>query len=88
MKRYYIVFSGRVQGVGFRFTLTMIARELKITGWVKNLSNGSVEAQAQGELVDEFLQRAIEPYGFAQIDDYSYKEIDIVLDEKSFKVIY
>jgi len=88
MKRYYIVFSGRVQGVGFRYILTMLAKQLKVTGFVKNLSNGSVEAQAQGDNLDEFINKVLEPKGFIQIDDYSIKEIDIVPDEKDFRVIY
>lgn len=43
-----IVFKGRVQGVGFRFTVEEIALNHSLTGWVKNLSNGDVQALAQG----------------------------------------
>ena len=46
-KRY--VFSGRVQGVGFRYTMSRYASHLGLTGWVKNLYNGNVEAYVQGE---------------------------------------
>ncbi len=48
-KQVRAVYSGRVQGVGFRFTAQSIAGALKITGWVKNLSDGTVEILAQGE---------------------------------------
>lgn len=43
-----LVITGRVQGVGFRFTMQRKARELELTGWVRNRYDGSVEAVIQG----------------------------------------
>ena len=40
--------SGRVQGVGFRYTTRRLAQELGLAGWVRNLPNGAVEVWAQG----------------------------------------
>ena len=41
--------SGRVQGVGFRYFARRSAKELGITGWVRNLPGGGVEALLEGE---------------------------------------
>ena len=47
-KQLYAVFAGRVQGVGFRFTVCRIAERFSVTGFVRNLSNGDVELVAEG----------------------------------------
>ncbi len=44
----HIYFSGRVQGVGFRFTAKSLALKHRIKGWVRNLADGRVELLAQG----------------------------------------
>ena len=49
MVRSHVFFSGSVQGVGFRYTTQRFARELKINGWVKNLSDGSVQLVVEGD---------------------------------------
>ncbi len=46
--RYNVQFVGRVQGVGFRYTTTQIARRYDVAGYVKNLSDGSVELVVEG----------------------------------------
>lgn len=43
-----LLITGRVQGVGFRYALQDEAERLGLTGWVRNRSDGSVEALAQG----------------------------------------
>ena len=44
----YLRISGRVQAVGFRYYMERKARELGITGWVRNRRDGTVEATIQG----------------------------------------
>ena len=48
-KQIHAYYTGRVQGIGFRFTTQDIAFDLKVTGWVKNLRNGRVEAVVEAE---------------------------------------
>ena len=48
MKRVSAVVSGRVQGVGFRYACEDVARDHGISGWVRNLPDGRVEAEFEG----------------------------------------
>lgn len=86
--RRHLVFYGRVQGVGFRYQAMGYARELGLTGWVRNDYDGSVEMEVQGapEHIDRFL---------AQLCNASYIRIDRVeqellpvVRESRFRVTY
>ena len=46
--RAHVVLKGHVQGVGFRYTTADEARRRHLTGWVRNLDSGAVEAVFQG----------------------------------------
>ncbi len=54
-----VIYSGRVQGVGFRYTAQRLAGGLAVAGYVKNLPNGNVELVAEGEpdQVEALLER-------------------------------
>jgi acylphosphatase len=63
--RRRVFYSGRVQGVGFRFTCQHIARGFQVSGWVKNLPDGRVELLAEGEKpeLEAFLAKVAESMG-------------------------
>jgi len=54
----HIIFVGRVQGVGFRFTAYHIAHRHQLTGFVRNMPDGTVEMLIQGssEGIDNCIQ--------------------------------
>ena len=51
-KRMHVLFSGRVQGVGFRYTVCRMAVSYAVTGYVRNLPDGDVEMVAEGNADD------------------------------------
>jgi len=57
MRRVHVIVSGEVQGVGYRYTLRLVAREIGAAGWTRNLRDGTVEAEVEGTdaQVDEVL---------------------------------
>ena len=65
MVQAHIHFHGTVQGVGFRYTCLSLARRLSLTGWVKNLSDGSVQAVVEGprEKIEELLSNLKGQFG-------------------------
>lgn len=63
MTRAHIFYSGKVQGVGFRFTVQQYASDLGLSGWVRNLPDGRVEILVEGERETiEDLCRQIEEF--------------------------
>ncbi len=85
IRRHYFV-SGSVQGVGFRYRAYHIAQHLRLTGYVKNLYDGRVELEVQGEseLVRDFLEQ-VGGGRFIYIDGIECKDMDVVEDERSFR---
>ncbi|HTJ77576.1 MAG TPA: acylphosphatase [Rariglobus sp.] len=44
-----VYFTGMVQGVGFRYTVLQVAKEFEVAGCVKNLADGRVQVEAEGD---------------------------------------
>lgn len=84
--RAHVVVTGRVHGVGFRFTTVDRAQELGVHGWVRNQPDGSVEVLVEGdraavEGLVRFLHRG--PPG-ARVDDVALRWEAHVGDLRSF----
>ena len=87
-------FTGTVQGVGFRWTCRELARELGLTGWVRNEYDGSVSLEIQGEGADVsmFFVKLIdyfENFRFAThviIDEKD--DIALIPGESDFTVVF
>lgn len=86
VRKHYFV-SGRVQGVGFRYRAYYIAQTLGLTGYAKNLPDGRVELEVQGEdrLVREFLGR-VEEGNFIHIENIEYHDMEADVSESRFYV--
>lgn len=89
VRRYVNVF-GRVQGVGFRMFVRQTAISMKVTGWVKNESDGSVsmEIQADPQVLDAFIERLKKGNGYSKILKLESKELEVVKGERKFVINY
>jgi len=69
--RVYVLVSGKVQGVFFRSSAKKKADELHLTGWVKNLDDGRVEAVFEGEQekVDKMAEWCRKGPNYADVKD-------------------
>lgn len=65
MTARHVIFIGRVQGVGFRYTAHRMAHRHQLTGFVRNLPDGTVEMFAQGPAqdIDDCIQDIKEYFG-------------------------
>lgn len=90
IRRYLVVVEGIVQGVGMRGFCTMQAQMRGLTGSVRNLANGMVEIQVQGEerTIDDFLSVIREGNRFIRVDDMHVKEIPVIENETRFTYTY
>lgn len=72
-QRLTVRYEGRVQGVGFRFTVIRLAQELNVTGWVKNEFGGSVSLVAEG--TEDQLMALLQAIRNSQLDRYITNEL-------------
>lgn len=85
----HITFTGRVQGVGFRFTALRTAARFGLVGFVRNLPNGGVEMVAQGSPGDiEQCIRDIEETLTGYITETKIEKITPDLKYKNFKITF
>jgi len=85
--RKHIKFTGRVQGVGFRYRAKYAASGVGVTGWVKNEWDGTVEMEVQGtsEQINTVL-KLINQSEYIMIDFMDMKELPVEEQEYGFHV--
>ena len=84
-KRYRVVFSGRVQKVGFRLEVFELAKRLNLTGFCRNLESGEVLAELQGasDKID-YLIAFMGNLKRIKIKDKKIEELEIDTTESDF----
>ena len=88
MKRIHLVISGVVHGVGFRYNARRKARLMNLTGYSRNLDNGSVEIEVQGttDALERFIQWVHHGPPDAKVELVEQKEINVVINESDFEI--
>ena len=80
-------FYGRVQGVGFRYKLRHLAASYGVTGWVRNVYDGSVTAQMQGQpLAFEMILKHLYEDRYIELEDIRRKKLPLREDERGFYI--
>ena len=85
-----VYYEGRVQGVGFRYTVKSIATGFDVVGFVKNLADGRVELQAGGDAseVTAFLDAIAESELAGNIRRSEVHEIAPLANARTFKISF
>ncbi len=84
-KAVSIKVSGKVQGVGFRYHTKQIAKELKVSGFVKNMPDGSVYIEAAGTdwAIDQFTEWCKQGPSWARVDEFKIGKLPL-FETKNF----
>lgn len=88
--RYFGTATGTVQGVGFRMFVQQNAMNLGITGWVKNMSDGTVTMELQGPqtAIDRLEAIIREGNYFIKVQSFGLEVRDVVAMEQRFEIHY
>jgi acylphosphatase len=83
-----VFYEGRVQGVGFRYSVKSITTGFDVVGSVKNLIDGRVELEVQGEAneVEQFLEAVLDSHLRRHIHRFVVHEIPIQSGLKGFEI--
>ncbi len=86
--REHLIFSGLVQGVGFRWRARKAAESAGVTGWVRNDLSGTVSMELQGsrEQIDRVLQD-LERSRWIRIEELNVRRIPTDPEERSFRTL-
>jgi acylphosphatase len=87
LARIYVV-SGRVQGVGFRYFVSHLAKIEGLHGWVSNRPDGCVEIQAEGErdALERFERKVRQGPPASRVDDVDITDVGATGHDTGFSV--
>ena len=88
-KQLHLFYSGKVQGIGFRYAVQDIASQQKVCGWVKNLNDSRVEvvAEAEEDVLNDFL-KFINQHFYRYISDLSVEWLRQTGEFRDFQIIF
>ena len=87
--RYKMVFTGRVQGVGFRYKASHVANQYRLTGYVKNEYDGSVVMEIQGSEQEIYMfLKVLAADKYIDIYGLEKEKIPVEDDARSFIIQY
>ena len=88
MKSIRAFYNGKVQGVGFRYSVHTLAKGYEVSGWVKNLPDGRVEILASGNEreVDEFFEAIRDSHLAGPIEGEEFSSVS-PRDLKGFRIV-
>jgi acylphosphatase len=88
--RCYVIVSGRVQGVNFRWNTLKRAKNLGLKGWVRNTENGKLEAVFEGERekIEKILEWMKVGPILARVENLEVKWEDFKNEFKDFEIRY
>jgi acylphosphatase len=88
-KRVHIIVSGLVQGVGFRMFVMREASARGLSGWTRNLPDGTVEIEAQGNagLVDELVRQLKIGPSRSRVTSIKVREKAINASDMGFRIL-
>jgi acylphosphatase len=79
-------FEGSVQGIGFRAYAIQVARQLRLTGWVRNRADGSVETLVCGttKAIEDFVSAGIKGPPGARVSAFEVFDAEVPADAAGF----
>ncbi len=87
--RYKMIFKGRVQGVGFRYKASYVAKDFGLTGFARNEYDGSVTVEIQGQEEEIYMfVKTLARDKYICIDEVERERISLEDDERGFSIQY
>ena len=88
--RAKLLIKGHVQGIGYRWFVMEAAQRMGLSGWVRNLPSGEVEAEAQGDAkaLAGFVRELKQGHPYARVGDIVETKLPARPEERSFDIVH